>query len=253
MDSASVYGELVNFDKTAKAPVDIYNEALSSLGISDARTRVNTLRGELTNTEGLLKNVEGNVSQRTSNALVTEAQRQKLVTSERQPLVEQTDILGRNLTNATSNVNDIENQAKTKADLTFTGQQAQRGAIESRYNAAVGKEKAAEAKRQWEAEQAEKTRQFNEQMALQRQQESRYASSAVDGQADFLNYIKNQWASVGGAGKYGASRQQQDAWANAWFAANGINNTAARQYYWDLFNKTYNRPADPTKDWLYKR
>lgn len=234
MDSASVYGELVNFDKTAKAPVDIYNEALSSLGISDARTRVNTLRGELTNTEGLLKNVEGNVSQRTSNALVTEAQRQKLVTSERQPLVEQTDILGRNLTNATSNVNDIENQAKTKADLTFTGQQAQRGAIESRYNAAVGKEKA-----------AEDTRQFNASLAVQQQNantasRSSSGSSTPSKQEEFAAALA---ARAGGDGK--VSPGTYNSLKNQWVAA-GYGS------YADFHNRFWKQFVNESHWWDYK-
>lgn len=68
---------------------------------------------------------------------------------------------------------------------------------------------------------------------------------------DFLGYLENQFKSAGGNLK--ASRQQQDRWAQQWFLDNGILDKGAQQMFWNLFNSTYNRPNDPTKDWLYKR
>lgn len=75
----------------------------------------------------------------------------------------------------------------------------------------------------------------------------------VDPGGEFLSYIQDQFKRSGGQGNPNVSRQQQDAWANAFFASHGITNNKDRQFYWDLFNSTYNRSEDPTKDWRYKR
>lgn len=80
---------------------------------------------------------------------------------------------------------------------------------------------------------------------------NRSASTPGKPATDFLGYIQNQFKNAGGNLK--ASRQQQDRWAQQWFLDNGILDKGAQQMFWNLFNSTYNRPNDPTKDWLYKR
>lgn len=71
--------------------------------------------------------------------------------------------------------------------------------------------------------------------------------TTIDPGVEFLNYIKAQM----NAQPY-ASRQTQDAWANAFFAQKGVSNDN-RQGYWNLFNKTFGRPDDPYSDPFYKR
>jgi hypothetical protein len=77
---------------------------------------------------------------------------------------------------------------------------------------------------------------------------SNAAKNEVNPPKDFLDYIAAQFKSAG----KNPSRQAQDAWANAWFQQNGVP-VNARQTYWNLFNSSYNRNADPTKDYLYKK
>lgn len=272
---------------TPENPVDIYNRSLNELGISDARTRVTNLRQQLFNTENLLANVEGDVSARTQDSLVTENQRRRLVGSEQAPLVTQTDTLGRNLGGALEDYGMITDEAGMQAKLDFEGQQMQRQSLMDRLQDKIDRAKTAEEKRRWQAEfnrlkkkDAEATREFNktfelqqQRLALERQRLSKasassggssgggagsggyYSSSGggyvsqADAKSEFLNYIAGKFKSAGS----NPSRQTQDAWANAWFAQKGVTDPSDRQFYWDSYNSKYNRPENPYSDWLYKR
>lgn len=105
---------------------------------------------------------------------------------------------------------------------------------------------------------AERDRRFKaQQAALDRNVDyARIGASSqpdVDPAKEFLNHIASQFKKAGGQGSRNVTRQQQDNWANAFFTANKITSPKARQVYWDLFNQTYNRVEDETKDWRYKR
>lgn len=270
----SLTGELTNFDQNRKGAADIYNAALESLGISDARTRVSNLRQSLVNTENLYNNVESDISGRTQDSLVSESQRRRLVAKEQAPLAGALGTMGRNLDTANADYQGILGEGKTQADLQFQTDSTKRAAIMDRLQIAINNSKDAESKRQWQAEfdrlkaqDAEATRQFNANLALSQQKASlgsasgggsggRSSSGGVTQKQaadEFLGYIAGQFSKAGGAGSYKASRQEQDNWANAWFASKGITSPSARQYYWDLFNSNYNRSENPTKDWLYKK
>jgi len=80
---------------------------------------------------------------------------------------------------------------------------------------------------------------------------SNRAPSASDKQSALIdNFLATINSNFKTAGKTGSSqnRKSQDAWANAWFDANGIKSAADRQPYWNLFNSQYNRPIDPNSD-----
>lgn len=272
---------------TPENPVDIYNRALNELGMSDARTRVTKIRQQLFNTENLLANVEGDVSARTQDSLVTENQRRRLVGSEQAPLVTQTDTLGRNLGGALEDYGMITDEASMQAKLDFEGQQAQRQSLMERLQDKIAQSKSKEEKRRWQAEfnrlkkkDAEAKREFDktfelqqQRLALEKQRLSKasassggssgggggsggyYSSSGggyvsqADAKGEFLNYIAGKFKGAGS----NPSRQTQDAWANAWFAQKGVTDPQDRQFYWDSYNSKYNRPEDPYSDWLYKR
>lgn len=264
-----LYGDLTNFDKTALNPIDIYNQALEKLGITDARTRVTNLRQALIDNGNLLDSLSGNISQRTSNSLVTEAQRQRLVASEAAPIVGMGDKLNEQFSAAQGDYQGILGEGKTQADYTIEGQNTRRAALMDRLKIKIDQSKDEEEKARWQKE-------FDRQVALDKQNQSNKdrefalaqqsaarsgsgggsrtggggggSSSTVNPMAEFKDYIASQFKSSGA----NPSRQTQDAWANAWFSSKGIEN-ANRQVYWDAFNTTYNRPANPYNDWLYKR
>lgn len=275
-----LYGELGNFDKTAESPLDMYNKALEGLGIADVRTRVQDSRTAMMNTENLLRNVDANVTQRTSNALVTEAQRQRLVGQERAPLDEALRVHGQVYEGAKEDYGMVLDEGKTQAELKYKGQVDKRQNLIDRLNIAKDNAKTATEKVKWEKEiqlqkekMAEDKRQFEVQHALEVQKFNLSASQAaksggggggsrggggggsssgggnVDYGKEFLSYISNQFKASG----KNPSRQTQDAWANAWFSQNGVKDSKQRQVYWNLLNSTYKRPENPYDDWLYKK
>jgi len=259
-----LYGDLTEFDKAAQSPLDIYNSALESLGISDARTRVTGLKTQLMNTENLLRNVDSDVTGRTQNSLVTEAQRRRLVAMESAPIAEQLRDRGREFEVAEGSYGRILGEGKIQADYGFQGQQTKRQGLIDRMTIQRDNAKTAEEKRQWEVKIqmerdkiVEDRRQYDQTYAFNVAQANKPAASSGGGGgdsggfdvgADFVNYIKGQMK----ASPY-SSRQVQDSWANNYFATNKITSTKDRQVLWDIFNTTWNRPPSPYKDPFYKR
>lgn len=263
-----LFDELTGFDKGAKNPIDIYNSALEKLGISDARTRVTNLRQSLIDNQSLLDNLAGNVSGRTADSLVTEGQRQRLVATEAAPIANMGEQLNRQFSAAEGDYGNILGEAKTTTGIETDAQTARRQALMDRLKIQIDRTNDAEKKRQWQAE-------YDRQLTLDREAQANKdrdfqrgvlesdrafnkppaasgggggGGSSANPMQEFQDYIAGQFKSSGA----NPSRQTQDAWANTWFSSKGISN-AARQVYWDAYNSTYNRPANPYDDWLYKR
>jgi len=150
----SLTGQLTDFDANAKNPIDIYNATLESLGIGDARTRVSGLREQLLNTENLVRSVAGDVQARTSEALVTENQKRRLVAMEQEPLTEKMRIEGRNLEVALGDYKDIMSEGKAQTEMEYMGQQDKRDALMDRLKIAIDKATTAESKRRYEKDYA---------------------------------------------------------------------------------------------------
>jgi hypothetical protein len=182
---AGLFGELDTFDKTTKAPVDAYNEALAGLGLTDARTRVTNTREQLMNTESLLKNISGNVQARTQDFNVSQAQRDRLTAAETGELSGQYDSFSRALEGAMGDYGLILDEGKTQADLTFEGDQAKRQGIMDRLQIKIDQSKSVEDRRRWEtelsrlkAQDAEEKRRFDADLALKRQEATRLAKGS---------------------------------------------------------------------------
>jgi len=157
--------QLGTMDSNAQNPVDVYNAALEKLGISDARTRVTAMRQALIDNQNLLAALPGNVQQRTSNSVVTEAQRQRLVASEGAPISNQGNQINQQLGTAQADQADILNQGKTQTDLTLQGQSTQRQALLDRLKLAIDSSNNVEQKRRWQAE-------YDRQIAQDRQSQA---------------------------------------------------------------------------------
>jgi hypothetical protein len=264
-----LFGELTTFDQDSMNPIDIYNAALEKLGVSDARTRPTSLRQSLIDNQNLLDKLSGNITNRANNTTMTQAQRDKLYATEAAPIMQQGEQYNRQFSAAGADYENILGEAQTSTSIETEAQTARRSALMDRLKIAIDRTDNEEKKRQWQAEydrqvaldkqnQANKDREF----ALAQQQAAKSGGgggggsrgggggggSSANPMAEFKDYIAGQFKSAG----KNPSRQTQDAWANAWFSSKGISN-AARQVYWDAFNSTYNRPANPYDDWLYKR
>lgn len=144
------------------SPVDIYNKALEKLGIADARTRVTNFRNEIDNTTNLLNNLESNIQGRTSESLVTEAQRQRLLAAEKNPLVGSLNTLNTGYGNANQDVNTILGQAGTQTDLAWEGEQSERQALIGRLEEAIRKSNSKEDKRRFQAKLKQEKKAFKE-------------------------------------------------------------------------------------------
>jgi hypothetical protein len=252
MDSATLAGQIADYDKNRVTSTDALNSALSTYGVPELRKSVKDWRTTLTNTKGALNAVDPSVTGRTSQSLVTEAQRSKMVNNERAPiaqqLTDQNDAYGL----ANGDLKDAMDQATVEATNKVNDWNTGRANLASQYDLVHGREtEQAKAKADAEAE-ARRRMESDRDFALKQTTSGGSGGEDVDPASEFLSYIGGQFKSSGGAGNKGITRQQQDAWANAWFNQNGVSK-ANRQQYWDLFNKTYNRTSDPTKDWRYAK
>lgn len=180
---SALFGELGT--NQVQNPVDVYNAALASLGLADARTRVSGLREQLMNSESLLKALPGDIQARTMDFNVSDNQRRKLLASESEPLAGQIDSFSRALDVARGDYADILGEGKTQADMTFQYESSQRQALMDRLQTAISLSKNEEDKRQWQAEfdrlkaqDEEAKRQFNANLALEQQKAAQSARSS---------------------------------------------------------------------------
>lgn len=241
----SLASQLAGLNSSYVDPTTYYNNSLNSLGGSDALSRVNTLKTALSNNENLITGLPANVGQRVQNADVTEGQKGRLVAMEMQPLQATETTLGQQGDAAQTNYNNILTQAQQAAGQYQTGFTTKQGALQSQIDTA---QKALE-----DANQALQSYTASQQQAASSGGGGgggggSSQASSVNPSQEFLSYISSQFKAAG----KNPSRQTQDSWANAWFAQHSVP-VSARNAYWNLYNTTYNRPADPTKDWLYAK
>lgn len=168
MDSATLAAQIADYDKKKINSVDALNEAMGQFGIPEIRNRVKGLRTTIANTESSLNAVDPSVTGRTSQSLVTEAQRQRMVANERQPIAEQLSGQNKALGDETVNLNENTQQATQLASNRINDYQTGRQALQSQYDAAFQREQAAAAEAAKARDFAESQRQFNEQQATAR-------------------------------------------------------------------------------------
>jgi len=146
-------------------PLDTYNKAVTSLGIPDVRASVQSLRKQILDSENLLNQVEGSVTGRTQGSLVTEAQRQRLVAQERQPIAEQAQKSYGALGTESANLQDLLGQATNQVSLAQQGFQQKAEPLRTRFESATSRE--AEERRRVEADRLyqEQIRQYNATLA----------------------------------------------------------------------------------------
>lgn len=145
-DYNTAYGEYSQYLGTTKNPLDHYNEAVNSLGIPDARARVAADRKAISDTQNLVDAVDPSVTGRTQGSLVTEAQRQGLVTKEKSPLLESLGRLGGIYGTSSGNLADLMGQASQNANFAFQGDQANLSALWNRVGGSMEAEQLARAK-----------------------------------------------------------------------------------------------------------
>lgn len=170
--------DLTNFETSSKSPIDIYNEAVNKLGIADVRTGVTKLRKNIADTNALLSALPDSVSGRTSGSLVTEAQRQRVLATERAPLDQANASYGNQYSMESQNLNDLTNQANVQSGLVSEGQNNIRTALQGRLSNIQSKE--AETRRREEADRA-----FQASLDSVRVQQEQFAKTMAENQRQF--------------------------------------------------------------------
>lgn len=163
--SADALTQLNNFSAGAKTPDQILASQNQAAGVDQAQTTLTGLRGAIANTTNLLHQVAPSIMGRTANSLVTSAQANRQIQNEQAPIQQNLTDEGTNYGNATQDFNMATDKASKAATLQYQGQQDQRSYLQNLYDTLTSKEtdaaKMAEAKREFDAQQAESARQFN--------------------------------------------------------------------------------------------
>lgn len=142
-------------------PTDTYNKITTQLGIPDARTRVQALQSNLLDTENAIKAVDPNVTARTSGALVTEAQRGRLVNMEKAPLTDTYSSENQAYGKESGNLADLNQQAIQQAGLAESDYKNKRQSLADQLTTALQQQADAERKAESDRQFTESQRQFN--------------------------------------------------------------------------------------------
>lgn len=194
MDPNALSSQITALDNGYNA-TNTYNNITSQLGIPDARTRVQALQSNLLNTENAIKNVDPNVTARTSGALVTEAQRGALVNMEKAPLTQTYNDQNQAYGTEQSNLNDLMTQANTQAGLATTDYQNKRQSLADQLATAQSQAAAQEAKAEADRQFAESQRQFN--VSASQKATAAAPSAAAVKQQDMATTSQNLQSKVG--------------------------------------------------------
>lgn len=143
--SAEALADIQSFNSSAQNPNDVLSAAESKYGVGQSRQRLVGLRSAIMGTEGALNAVDPSVTGRTSNSLVTEAQRSRMVANERAPIAEQYGQQQGALTNENASLADLQNQSAKEASMTLAGQDTKRSALQSLYDTLYKREQDAAA------------------------------------------------------------------------------------------------------------
>lgn len=144
--SAQAQGDITGFYNTRKRPIDYYNRAVDKFGIKDARQTLKQNRQSITDTENLISAVDPSVTGRTQGSLVTDAQRQGLITKEKTPLYEGLQNLAGIYSTSQANLSDLMSQAQMWSQQKLSGDQQRLQALMQRLEDARYREQQARAR-----------------------------------------------------------------------------------------------------------
>jgi len=113
----------INYQQSQAKPLDIYTQLEGAAGLPQLRKTSSTIQGAIGNVEDALKRVEPNVSATTRNSIVTEAQRQGMVSAKSLPLQQRLGELSTALGRVQGSISQGESTLGTKVGLALQGQQ----------------------------------------------------------------------------------------------------------------------------------
>lgn len=116
------FGDYLAKQQSQEKPLDIFTKLEESAGIPQLKQTSTTLQGQVNDLEDTIKRVEGNVSATTANSYVTEGQRQGMVESRKQPLLERLGEVGTSLGRVQQSIDRAGADVATKTGLVLQGQ-----------------------------------------------------------------------------------------------------------------------------------
>ncbi len=185
MASSDYLAQYESFQKNRVKPEDYIKKYSTELGVDTVRGQVADARAAINATQGVIKATPDSVSGRTSQSLVTDAQRNRLVQNELQPLNEALSTQSSTYGELQGNLGDLVEESGRRSNAAFQADETQAGTLKDLYDAAFQREKEDEARRQWEAQMAEQRRQFDAQLNESRRQAARAGgfSPSIGGKA----------------------------------------------------------------------
>lgn len=119
------------------SPMDIFNQLETQAGIPELRTSAKSLSSEVYSLEDQIRQIEPDVSGRTRQSLVTEAQRRGLVTEGQKPLRENLGTTSTALSRVLASLGLAQSDVNTKTSLVMQGQQQKLEPYKLQYQALV--------------------------------------------------------------------------------------------------------------------
>lgn len=104
-------------------PIDIYKQLQASGQIPQMRETAADMRGQLNNLEDTIRRVEGNVNATTRDSLVTEGQRQNMITAQKQPLLNTYEPLATAYGRVQEGISSAEEGSRYLTNLAVQGNQ----------------------------------------------------------------------------------------------------------------------------------
>lgn len=169
-NSAQALSQLQKTQSGAQSSADILAAQKNQYGVQGAQDIVNGLRGAITNTTKLLTQVAPSVMGRTGQSLVTSAQANRQVQNEQQPIAQDLSQQSQQYNTANEDYNKAVQNASDAANMQYGDQQNKLSYMQNIYDTLFGREQAAQQAAAQKAQAAEQQRQFNENLALQKQQ-----------------------------------------------------------------------------------
>lgn len=146
MAAADIAAQIAAYDQNKVTSESALNDALKQYGIPEIRQNVAGLRTTVANTTNALKSVDPSVTGRTQGSLVTEAQRQRQVNTERAPIADQLGTFSGQLNDSERNLNEATGQANQLASNKVNDYNMGRQALQSQYDTAYKAEQDAAAR-----------------------------------------------------------------------------------------------------------
>lgn len=140
MDSKSIAAQIADQDSKRVTSTDAFNEAMGQFGVPEIRKNVATWRTTIANTKNSLNAVDPSVTGRTSQSLVTEAQRAKIVNNERAPIAGQLGEQQDAYSLANSDLNEATAQATTQAGNKVRDWETGRANLQNMYDTTYKRE-----------------------------------------------------------------------------------------------------------------